>query len=185
MRMDFDCIIVLPNKMDQSGELVAESKLRVEIAADYYFKNTNAKFITSGANCTEGSEFFLGNQMKNYAMQLGVPAHRILTDLESKDTVGDALFTKINIVKNKDWQRLLIVTSDYHIERARKIFSFIYGAKYLIEFVGVKTKLDENRLVLERNSYKEFLSTFKGIDSGHDEAILKRLLEKHPFYCTD
>ncbi len=101
--MKFDCIIVLANEMDKEGNLNLESISRIKLARDSYFNNPSTTLITCGWNYRKDSKLFIGDVMKNYAVKLGVPSDKILAEINSRDTVGDAFFTKLNILKNMAW----------------------------------------------------------------------------------
>ena len=124
--MLFDCIIVLANEMDKNGKLNLESISRIRLACDLYFKNPFVTLITCGWNYRNDSNLCIGNVMKEYAINLGVPEDKIISEVNSRDTVGDAFFTKINIVKLTNWKNILVVTSDYHVKRSSIIFNFIF-----------------------------------------------------------
>jgi hypothetical protein len=80
---------------------------------------------------------------------------------------------------------LLIVTSDYHVSRAHKIFSYIYGEEYIVKVIGVKTNKKMELLEREDKSLNVFYKTFNGIKSGDDDLIYKRLSADHPYYNGD
>lgn len=180
--MKFDCIIVLANEMDKEGNLNLESIARIKLACDSYFDKPSTTLITCGWNYRKDSKLFIGDVMKNYAVNLGVPAEKIITELNSRDTVGDAFFTKSNILKNKDWKNLLIVTSDYHVFRTSKIFKFIYGAQYEIKVIGSSGFDSLEKQTLEKISIDAFERTFENIKSGDEIKIYERLSTQHPFY---
>lgn len=180
--MKFDCIIVLANEMDKEGNLNLESIARIKLACASYFNNPSTTLITCGWNYRKDSKLFIGDVMKNYAVYSGVPSEKIITELNSRDTVGDAFFTKLNILKNIDWKNLLIVTSDYHVFRTSKIFKFIYGSQYQIKVIGSSGFDSVEKQTSEKISLDAFESTFENIKSGDEIKISERLLTQHPFY---
>lgn len=185
MELEFDCIIVLPNQMDINGNLNEECKARVQLASQYYFANQGVSFITSGGKNKQGSSICIGNQLRKHAVLLGVKPDKIITDLNSLDTVGDALFTKMNIVRKTNWKNILVTTSDYHVERSKYIFEYIFGSPYNIKVVGCPTN-DPARLKLaEKKSLRTFKSMFHDLNSGDDDSLNRRLMEKHPFYKNE
>lgn len=180
--MEHDCIIVLANEMDKEGNLNLESMSRIKLARESYSKNPATTLITCGWNYRKDSKLFIGDVMKEYAVKLGIPSEKIITELNSRDTVGEAFFTKINILKNNDWKNLLIVTSDYHVFRASKIFKFIYGAQYEIKVIGSSGFDSFEKQSSEKKSIEAFEHTFKVIKPGDDKEIYDRLSIQHPFY---
>ncbi|MFT6747853.1 MAG: hypothetical protein ACJAZ2_002210 [Glaciecola sp.] len=169
--------------MDALGKLNEESKCRVSFACDHHFSNPDAVLLCSGSGFCNDSDICISNQMKKFAVGLGVDSSCIVTDTKSKDTVGDAFFTKVNVVAKQAWKNLLIVTTDYHVDRAEKIFNFIYGPSYTIKVIGCSVQSNRTE-ALEKKSMNDFTQTFKGVKPGDDQAIEKRLISRHPFYLT-
>ena len=180
--MEYNCIIVLANEMDKEGNLNIESLSRIELARDSYSNNSSATLITCGWNYRKDSRLFIGDVMKDYAVKLGIPSENIITQLNSRDTVGDAFFTKHNIIVNREWKNILVVTSDYHIERTSRIFKFIYGSEYAIKVIGSSGFDNTKKQVSEKKSLEAFEQTFKNITEGDDIKIYEKLSTLHPFY---
>jgi uncharacterized SAM-binding protein YcdF (DUF218 family) len=180
--MKFDCIIVLANEMDKKGILNLESIARIELACKSYFQDRSTTLISCGWNYRKDTKLFICDVMKNYIVNLGVPSEEIITEINSRDTVGDAFFTKINVVKQRNWKNLLIVTSDYHVFRTSKIFKFIYGPQYKIKVIGAKGFDSIEKQASEKLSIESFELTFENILSGDDKLIYERLSNLHPFY---
>ena len=94
--------------------------------------------------------------------------------------MGDAFFSKI-ILSKKNFKKLIVVTSDWHIERSKIIFDSIYGKKFQIKFLDIKTKYISTRIEKEKDSLKNFFSTFNPMPLN-DKEFFKTMIEKHPFY---
>jgi uncharacterized SAM-binding protein YcdF (DUF218 family) len=99
--------------------------------------------------------------------------------------VGDAYFTKISVAVPLNIKTIIIITSAYHVERAREIFDFIYGDDAFIEVVGVNVSTVEDTFRRERASLDAFRATFTGVERGNNNAILQRMRERHPYYNGD
>ena len=172
--------------MDKSGELNKESRLRLDLAIELFHKKKHSFIITSGWDYFGEYKIAIAYSMKSYIVNnSNISNDLVLTETTSRDTVGDAIFTKINIVKKTGLNNLLIVTSDYHVERTKKIFSYIYGEQYIIKVLGAKTFKNNKSLELEGESLNQFYKTFNGISSGNDILIYKQLCSNHPYYNGD
>ena len=182
--MGYDCIIVLANEMDTYGNLNHDSLSRLNQSVKSYFLNPSSHLITCGWNYRKDTSLCIGNVMRDYAINLGIPSDKIITELNSRDTVGDAFFTKQNALIARGWKNLLVVTSDYHVKRTSIVFKFIYGSGYTIDVIGSDSQKDNN-IFSETKSLKSFKKTFRGLNSGDDCKIYERMLEKHPFYNGD
>lgn len=165
----YDVVIVLGhlpvnNFTDISGEWVG----RINHGLKFAYNST--PLILSG----EYSELAV-----NY---VGFP---VIVENESLDTVGNAVFTKRIILEN-NWTDLLVVTSNYHVQRAYKDFRNVYGDNFEISFSGIDAGLSE--LELFTVSIMEFFkAVFKkvilfGVPAGEHELMLERLRVFHPWY---
>ena len=178
-----DSVIVLANHMNEFGELNFESKARAAKAVEIFNKREISKIVTCGWAYRDDSDIKIADAFKSHiANTLGVNSNKIITELNSRDTVGDAYFTKINLALPLNWKSLCVVTSDYHVMRTQEIFNFIYGKNFLIEVIGVNVFHDKSILCSELVSTNVFRDTFLGVNMGDNLEILKRLRTLHPFY---
>ena len=69
------------------------------------------------------------------------PEHRILIEPYSWDTTGEAYFIKEMVMDRHDIKSIVVVTSDYHLNRSMIIFRKTLGPGYIVEGVGVGTGL--------------------------------------------
>lgn len=181
--MSFDAVIVLANEMDSNGNLNDESKARANEAVKIFNKNSPKFLVTCGWNYRNDTEIKIAEAFKKYISDdLGFNNDLIMTEPNSRDTVGEAYFTKINLAKPFHWKNLCVVTSDYHVLRTQEIFNYIYGDCFNIKVHGTSLNIDNNLLSNEINSLKAFRNTFRGIKAGDDENILHALRNLHPFY---
>ena len=168
--------------MDTNGKLNAESQARMDIAIDAYRKNEAPLIVTSGWDYRVDSTIAVADAMTRYATDKGVPLSAVITERNSRDTVGDAVFTKLNLAIGYGWSDILVVTSNYHADRTKMIFSFVYGPKYIIDVRGAICAESYHHRTSEQESVKAFISTFEGIIPGDDKGIWERLRVRHPFY---
>lgn len=168
--------------MDANGVLNDESAARVELAHDLFAKWPGAHIITSGWAYRKDSSICIGDALKDYSIEVGIPQEKITVDVHSKDTVGDAIFTKMNVVVPCGWKTIAVVTSDYHVKRTNEIFNFIYGPEYRIQVFGAGNFTTPDKIKSESHSLHAFYKTFEGINAGDSSSILQRLKERHPYY---
>lgn len=178
-----DAVIVLANQMDENGLLNSESKARANKAVEILYEREISHIVTCGWAYRNDSDIKIADAFKSYIVNsLGVNPSKVITELNSRDTVGDAYFTKINLALPLDWKSLCVVTSDYHVKRTKEIFSFIYGNDFSVEVYGASVVHDSSILSNELVSTYSFRDTFFGITKGNNSEILNRLRERHPFY---
>lgn len=178
-----DAVIVLANLMDRHGVLNAESKARAERAVQILNERNATHLVTCGWAYREDTDLPIADAFKAHIVEnLGVSPDKVLVELRSRDTVGDAFFTKTTFAVPLSWKRICVVTSDYHVERTKEIFHFIYGDDFFIEVYGAEVPCDETILRNEPSSIRAFRETFLGVAAGNDRQIVQRLRERHPFY---
>lgn len=169
--VEYDSVIILSYKYN-NGVITPQSKNRVDLGLELL-----SKF---GAN----SLCFAGRAAKTmdvYAREKGFEGLSLLED-SSADTVGNALFTKLNFAWNEKWKDLLVVSSDYHIPRVQKIFDLVYGKKFNINYFGSGGDFPPFDEKSESEKLELFLKTFNGAKPGDHKEIAYRLIESHNLY---
>lgn len=187
----YNTVIVLSNVINKDGSLQEDVRLRVEKSVELYNEELGEYVTMSGKiDWTEKFEDFPYTQaeaMKRYAVVMGLPEKDILKEETSKDSVGQAYFVKRDIVVPKNWEKLIVVSSDYHMERIRTVFDHIFGKDFYIRYEEVDTPLkdDTESVSHEQRSLKIFQDQFGDITPGDDEAITERLFSEHAVYNKD
>lgn len=176
-----DAVIVLANLMDAEGHLNEESLSRLSLGCELVRTGEAAILVTCGWAYRNDSDIRIADAMAEHAVHhMKIERSRIIAETNSRDTVGDAVFTKLNISNKYGWNNIIVSTSSYHVERTREIFSFVYGRD--IAVAGSDDRNDAALTRSEAESISAFRSTFKGISPGDDRAIYERLKTEHPFY---
>ena len=116
-------IVVLGSPNSEAGELSTIAKERSELALAEYAKRPDWKFLLTGGY---GAHFNTTDQphaayLKRHLVSRGIPAQEILEFVESANTLQDASFSKPIVLKH-GVPEILVVTSDYHVDRARYVF---------------------------------------------------------------
>ena len=71
-----------------------------------------------------------------YLVEHGVDARRVLLEAWSLDTIGNAAFARLFHADLRGWQRLLVVTSTFHLPRTRAIFDWIFTLPHAGDTIG-------------------------------------------------
>ena len=181
---DFDGIIVLSNLMDSQGKLNDESCLRADKAVEVYRScDPGAKIVTCGWNYRSDCKLKIADVMSRYISdKYGISEYNIIKEYKSRDTVGDAIFTRKDIVTKYKLNNLAIVTSTYHAKRSEEIFKFVYDKSFNLSFFSCLVPFDEMKNQSEILSLTKFRKTFSGIVKGDIDSIYNTLLSKHPYY---
>ena len=180
--MEYDAVIVLANEMDKDGVLNKESILRANLAAKMAKDCKIPYVITCGWAYRADSAIKIADAFKSYIVTLGVRTEQILTEENSRDTVGDAVFTRLNLVEPLGFRYICVVTSNYHVARAIKIFNFVYGSNFSLDVIGAVVELSDSFLSKETESEIAFDRTFRGVHASDMGQIMEALRNNHPFY---
>jgi len=149
-------IVILAGGITEKGNLSKNSKKRAEKAYQIFKENPNFNVLA----CGKYSFLYSKNNIplkteaeatKEYLLRLGVPEKNIFIEEKSKDTIGNAYYAKKLYFIPKKEKKLLVITSDFHLERVGFIFRKVFGSKYQISFDCVssifKNKKEEKRIV--------------------------------------
>ena len=178
-------LIILSHLKDANGELDDETLARIELGVELFRSKEFDFIVTSGWDYQDDSDLKIGEVVAdNLRKRYSIDKSKILVDVCSRDTVGDAFFLRKNVVRPYDIGSITVVTSSYHVRRADEVFKKFFSPSVSVITVGANFALDnlEERLANEENSYRAFLSTFDNVDFSNDTAVLDVLSIRHPFY---
>lgn len=174
-------VIVLSHLMNMHGQLGNESKSRAKLAYKIFTSiDRKSLILTLGWDYRDDLNIPIAISMRDYLITQGIDRKKIHIDINSRDTVGDAIFSKINFYDKYLFKELHIVTSDYHTERTKFIFEKIMPCKIRVH--GSKTKQGSNKKISEEKSLEAFKSTFSDTNFKSNKSLIKTLITKHPFY---
>lgn len=166
-------VIVLGDRPDD-GKPTEEMRRRVTRGIEIS-KERNADFIIFSGGRTSGkhSEALL---MQAIAEEKGCDIPSILEN-RSLDTLGNAYFTALIIARLGKCDTV-IVTGPSHIERAARLFSFVFGS----EIEGISYGKHEAMSDSEKQAYEAATHLLDGIRPGDLDGIWQRMREMHPLY---
>ena len=90
------------------------------------YKKYHVPIIVSGGRAT--STFSLAKAMKNVLVSIGVGKRYVITEDKSDDTYQNARYV-LKICEKKDFKRIILVTSAYHMPRAMLLFNWVKHIK--------------------------------------------------------
>ncbi|WP_018265832.1 YdcF family protein [Methylosinus sp. LW4] len=177
-----DAIVVLAHLMEQDGTLGVETRKRADKAAELHAAH-KCPVILMGWAYRGDTDLCISDAIASYLKsthQIGDDA--LFIDRDSRDTVGDAILSKKKFEHLLSGKNVGVVTSDYHVDRTRRIFEFVYGEIANILVFGVQTEIPWTQVSHEQESLSAFSRTFAGVESGDDRSIFNALVQNHPFY---
>lgn len=150
-------IILLGARNDASGELSSIAAERCLLAADVYRRHSGFSVLPTGGfgnfNKTGKPHAYY---TRRFLLELGVFANDILGPALSRSTFEDAVLSQ-PIVFRQGVKNLVVVTSDFHLERVELIFKRTFLG-YNLSFFGSKTDLPQVELVALRQHEKEAIA---------------------------
>jgi uncharacterized SAM-binding protein YcdF (DUF218 family) len=190
-----DVIIILGGGTDGTPNPNSYTKARLDGFVSMGKKFSGIPIIASGgwsASLDKKPKYTEAEVMRNYLVKNGVPPRLIYAEDRSRDTIGNAYYSKQIIKRHSLWKNILVVTSDVHIPRSRWLFGKIFGASYTIHYLGTHSQhysVVKNQGIkkYERyiiNTYVKLLATMK-VKNGDDKAIMKILKKIHPTYSKN
>tara|TARA_B100000900_G_C20262539_1_gene586595 strand:+ start:101 stop:676 length:576 start_codon:yes stop_codon:yes gene_type:complete len=183
MKKKLEIVIILSHLMNEDGLLNIESIKRIEKGVQIFNKRKCSFLATSGWAYRKDCSLALGDAVSNYIKKnFKLDNCQIISDTNSRDTVGDAFYLRKKLRKIK-YTKLIVVTSDVHVNRTKIIFENFFSNAF-IEVYGVKTKLANNINIIknEKLSLTAFIETFKDVDFKKELSIYNALKENHPYY---
>jgi hypothetical protein len=178
--------IVLANQMSETGELNAETAARVDLAAQIEKNEGSTLILLCGWPYRSDSNIAIADAMRVYLLAKH-PAfsQKARCQRLSRDTVGDAVFSRIyldNLIGGLATCLVNVFTSDYHMDRTREIFEFVFGGICSVSVSGVPGFRCEDSATREADSLAAFRSTFGNALPGDLNSIYSALRNHHPFY---
>ena len=181
-------VLILSHLMDENGVLNDETKARTNRGLEL-FKEGNLDFIiTSGWAYRSDINTPIASIVKDYLVsKFAIESERVIEECNARDTVGDAIFFKLNVLKSKVISKLNVVSSQYHIDRVQEIFYFFLEGQCELEFHAIPTTNNKVEQILEneRKSLDAFRSTFTNVMDAHSDVALSILSSEHPYYNGD
>lgn len=123
--------------------------------------------------------------MQKYLLGKGISIDQILLEERSKDTVGNAYYSKKYIFIPLRQKEAIIITSDFQVERVKYIFHKIFGQKYKLKIIGIKSELPDSEREVAWQRQRELLLKTQALLSNMkdgDHNFLKDRIYKFKFY---
>ena len=114
-----DVIVVLSGGSYPNGSLSYFTLERVVYGIELYQQGLAEKIIFSGGKSRRDSSSDAEN-MKQFALDMGIPEEDIVTEPESKNT-HENIFKTVEIMGKNGWESALLVTTPIHLYRSRLI----------------------------------------------------------------
>ena len=203
------CLVILGGGVDICGELPSWTKQRCNLAIEYFNENKNLEnmvFIATSA----GTYHYPTPRDKNnftiyecdlivkYLVQNGIDEEIIFREWTSYDTIGNAYYVRVLLTDIQNWYNLTVFTSEFHFERSKTIFDFIFSLNKDELLEGVQRKYNINyiisddsnlekdklskRICKEKESNKNFIKYMKTFNVKDLKSFHNWLYNEHTCY---
>ena len=123
--------------------------------------------------------------MAIYAKEIGIPDDCLLKENESKATLGNAYFTKVDYLIPKHLGRLAVILGPNHsLQRVKYIFDKVLGDEYDTTFFEHNADR-EGETEREQKSLNILMDWLAEISNGDHESVHRVMLAKHPGYSPN
>ena len=140
-------ILVLGSPNSNDGVLSEMAESRVKVCLSLYEKENTCIILTGGYgahfNVTEKPHAFY---LKEALLKNGIPESAILSLVESRHSVEDATESK-SIIEEINPEEVLVVTSDYHLQRAKIIFSAVFSQSEVFKFIPASSEKVDSKIL--------------------------------------
>jgi uncharacterized SAM-binding protein YcdF (DUF218 family) len=183
-----DVVVALGGGITTDGEPQPATVARARRAAALYRLGRAQRIVMSGAYgmYDPPPRRAEAMAMAEIAVAAGVPSGAITAETRSRDTIGNIWFTK-PLLGEPAGQRVIVVTSGWHVARVRYLTQVIWGPGYRVAVEPVtgeaSTRPPEEIARWEAGLLAVSRRWFAAIRSGDDVAIAAVLARDHPIYA--
>lgn len=181
-----DAVIVLGNGVNPDGSLGESQKAQIQKAVDLLHDGQVDHIITCGAfgyKADMAPELTEADAYKSYAISIGAPDSLVFTETRSKETVGNLLFAKTNIMIPHKWLSFIVIPGHNHSdERVEYITNKVFGPQYSWKLLRSSKNTSPENTERERRSMELTTRFNDPVEAGDHEQIWSILFENHPAY---
>ncbi|MCF7799307.1 YdcF family protein [Candidatus Woesearchaeota archaeon] len=149
----YECAIILGGGIQEDGTLPSWVIKRLKRAKELYDQDAVHHLVLCGKGRGEPviSEARL---MKHYLREKGVAPEHLKFEERSEDTWQNAYFARTMVVDTHHWERILVITSEFHLKRTEMIFSLVFGDSYNLYFEGVDDSDIDSEKLAKRKQFE-------------------------------
>ncbi|MBT4604944.1 YdcF family protein [archaeon] len=176
--LKYDAIIILSGGIRGENSVPLWVQTRIDKAVE--LQNQTKYIITTSAATPHkalplnesGQPLYDATVMANILIEQGVPKEKILLEQFSKDTIANAVFTRLLITDHLKLKKLLVITSDFHMPRSKIICDKVFNLNpntmnYQLEFLttentgmpedmlAIRTKKEQQRIEMFQTDHKD------------------------------
>ena len=182
----YDAILVLGSSLTPDGYINDVDKARLQKVAELYKEGIASAIIVCGSNGYKGLNEVNTTEAEayaNYLQSFNIEPDSIYLENESKESLGNILFAKMQILAKHTWRNLLVIPTYKHsTERIEYLLKKILGAEYDWHILRVGQSDDSANAEREALALKLSKDINDKFTDGDTKAIYDGLMENHPAY---
>ncbi len=181
-----DLIVVIGVNLGKHWGLSEDLKARLNIACKLY-KDGVTEHIAVCGRWTVWYDWMQvkppvteAKRMKSFLVKRGIPAHSIISEQSSKDTIGNVYYLKLLLRRHLEMKRILVICAKPHEPRVKYLFHKFFDDSYKISYLPVSaphyksnTTGDEKTLLAEQAELLDM------VRRGHEEGLKHHLYNDH------
>ncbi len=133
-----EVIIILGKGVKADGSLPAVVQHEIQYAAQLCQLQPIPAIILAGdywGLLSSGSVIAEAEVMRRWALGKIPPQTEVICETQSRDTIGNLLFSK-DILEQRGWRNVLILSSADHLPRVQYIAEHVFGHDYELSYHG-------------------------------------------------
>ncbi len=195
----FDCILIPGGGLLEDGSLPPWTIARLNYALSvkdecrWFILLSGGTVHKSPPLNENGFPFFESRELAKHLNDAGISSNRILTEISSYDTIGNAHFARMLFTEPLKLKKLLVITSEFHVPRAKAIFEWVFHLppsplEYQIDFIstpdkGLTPQALAARVQREKSSLENLRNTIQKITNLDN--FITWLYTEHAAYATN
>jgi uncharacterized SAM-binding protein YcdF (DUF218 family) len=184
----YDLIVVPGMKFATNWQLQKDLKKRLHYAAELHAQNPGSRILVCGKWSIWYDWLSItppvteAQAMKRYLVESGVRSRDILIENRSKDTVGNAYYTKRILSKRPEIKNLTVLCAEQHLERVKFLFDTFFGDQYYICYETLEApNFDLDVTGKEQACFEEQKDLLRHVRPGHEQDF-RHYLYKCAYY---
>ena len=182
-----DVIFVLAGGVDANGYIHEWVRRRLDVAIQIYCQKKCYIVCLGGGTYHKppslnhaGFVIHESTACCKYLIDAGIPYNKIYKEWSSYDTIANGFFSLVNYSTPRKWSNIVVITSQFHMPRAKAIFEWIYSLEphyqYNLRFIEASDKgLDPDIINARRKREKKSLSNL--------QTTIKSIKNLDQFHC--
>jgi len=165
-------IFVLAGGQLKDGSVNAWVKERLDITLKIKKNNEDAIIYCIGGGTYHknpvhnvyGHVIHESRSCSNYLIKNGIAYEDIKREWGSYDTIANGFFSFTNFILPLKIDECVLITSEFHIERAKEIFSYfknIFDHDINITYLSSRNNMDEELFIIRREREKKSVGSFR------------------------